>query len=66
MRAKVMDSGGPWDALDRPGFMMRSLLENPATNLAPGIPDTVNGLAVNVTSTSTGGFPQRRARQASR
>src|SRR6201997_3178132 len=31
-------------------------LENPATNLAPGIPDTVNGLAVNVTNTGTGGF----------
>src|SRR6201998_824059 len=31
-------------------------LENPATNLAPGIPDTVNGLAVNVNNTGTGGF----------
>jgi hypothetical protein len=31
-------------------------IENPATNLAPGIPDTVNGLAVNVTNTGTGGF----------
>jgi hypothetical protein len=31
-------------------------LENPATNLAPGIPDTVNGLAVNVTNTGIGGF----------
>jgi gas vesicle protein len=31
-------------------------LENPATNLAPGIPDTVNGLAINVTNTGTGGF----------
>jgi hypothetical protein len=31
-------------------------LENPATSLAPGIPDTVNGLAVNVTNTGTGGF----------
>jgi hypothetical protein len=31
-------------------------LENPATNLAPGIPDTVNGLSVNVTNTGTGGF----------
>jgi hypothetical protein len=31
-------------------------LENPATNLAPGIPATVNGLAVNVTNTGTGGF----------
>jgi hypothetical protein len=31
-------------------------LENPATNLAPGIPTTVNGLAVNVTNTGTGGF----------
>jgi hypothetical protein len=31
-------------------------LENPATNLAPGIPDTVNGLAVNVTNTGAGGF----------
>lgn len=31
-------------------------LENPATSLAPGIPATVNGLAVNVTNTGTGGF----------
>src|ERR1700739_4631194 len=31
-------------------------LENPATNLAPGIPGTVNGLSVNVTNTGTGGF----------
>ena len=31
-------------------------LETPATNLAPGIPDTFNGLAVNVTNTGTGGF----------
>jgi hypothetical protein len=31
-------------------------IENPATNLAPGIPDTVNGLALNVTNTGTGGF----------
>jgi hypothetical protein len=31
-------------------------LENPATNLAPGIPATVNGLAVNVTNTGTVGF----------
>ena len=31
-------------------------LENPATGLAPGIPDTVNGLAINVTNTGTGGF----------
>jgi hypothetical protein len=29
-------------------------LENPATNLAPGIPDTVNGLAINVTNTGVG------------
>ena len=31
-------------------------LENPATNLAPGIPATFDGLAVNVTNTGTGGF----------
>jgi hypothetical protein len=31
-------------------------LENPATSLAPGIPATFNGLAVNVTNTGTGGF----------
>ena len=31
-------------------------LENPATGLAPGIPATFNGLAVNVTNTGTGGF----------
>jgi hypothetical protein len=31
-------------------------LENPATSLAPGIPATVNGLAVNATNTGTGGF----------
>jgi hypothetical protein len=31
-------------------------LENPATGLAPGIPTTFNGLAVNVTNTGTGGF----------
>jgi hypothetical protein len=31
-------------------------LENPATNLAPGIPTTFDGLAVNVTNTGTGGF----------
>jgi hypothetical protein len=31
-------------------------LENPATLLAPGIPTTVNGLAINATNTGTGGF----------
>ena len=31
-------------------------LENPATSLAPGIPATVNGLAINATNTGTGGF----------
>src|SRR5246500_4975237 len=31
-------------------------LENPATSLAPGIPATFSGLAVNVTNTGTGGF----------
>ena len=31
-------------------------LENPATLLAPGIPATVNGLAVNTVNTGTGGF----------
>ena len=31
-------------------------LENPATNLAPGIPATFDGLAVNVTNPGTGGF----------
>jgi hypothetical protein len=41
-------------------------LENPATNLAPGIPDTVNGLAVNVTNTGTGGFLNGPSRRASR
>jgi hypothetical protein len=31
-------------------------IENPATSLAPGIPTTVNGLAVNTFNTGTGGF----------
>jgi len=31
-------------------------LENPATLLAPGIPTTVNGLAINTYNTGTGGF----------
>jgi hypothetical protein len=37
-------------------FWLGVSVENPATLEAPGIPETVNGLVVNVVNTGTGGF----------